>query len=77
MGGDLHDRGDNGLRSVNAAQGCARRNVTRGCVKGLSSSERGRQKELERENRELGRINGILRKASAVFAQAEFDRRPQ
>jgi transposase len=42
---------------------------------GLSSSERDRLKELERENRELKRANEILRKASAFFAQAELDRR--
>jgi transposase len=44
---------------------------------GLSSSERDRLKELERENRELKRANEILRKASAFFAQAELDRRPR
>jgi len=44
---------------------------------GLSSSERDRLKELERENRELRRANEILRKASAFFAQAELDRRPK
>ena len=42
---------------------------------GLSSSERDRLKELERENREPKRANEILRKASAFFAQAELDRR--
>lgn len=42
---------------------------------GLTSSERERLKELERENRELRRANEILRKASAYFAQAELDRR--
>ena len=42
---------------------------------GLTSSERERLKELERENRELKRANEILRKASAFFAQAELDRR--
>ena len=42
---------------------------------GLTSSERERLKELERENRELRRTNEILRKASAYFAQAELDRR--
>ena len=31
-------------------------------------------KALERENRELRQTNEILRKASAYFAQAEFDR---
>ena len=30
---------------------------------------------LERENRELRQANGILRKASAYFAQAELNRR--
>ena len=36
--------------------------------------ERGRLKELERENRELRQANEILRKAAAFFAQAELDR---
>jgi transposase len=44
---------------------------------GMSSSDRDRLKELERENRELKRANEILRKASAYFAQAELDRRPK
>ena len=44
---------------------------------GLSSSERERLKDLERENRELKRANEILRKASAFFAQAELGRRPK
>jgi transposase len=49
----------------------------RGKRAGLSSSERERLKELEREVRELKRANEILRKASAFFAQAELDRRPK
>ena len=44
---------------------------------GLTSSDRDRLKELERENRELKRANEILRKASAFFAQAELERRPK
>jgi transposase-like protein len=44
---------------------------------GLTTDERERLKELERENRELKRANEILRKASAFFAQAELDRRPR
>lgn len=44
---------------------------------GVTSEERARIKELERENRELRRANEILRKASAFFAQAELDRRPK
>ena len=42
---------------------------------GLTTDERVRMKELEREVRELRRANEILRKASAFFAQAELDRR--
>ena len=44
---------------------------------GLSTAERDRLKDLEREVRELRRANEILRKASAYFAQAELDRRPK
>ena len=42
---------------------------------GVTTAERERLKELERENRELKRANEILRKASAYFAAAELDRR--
>src|SRR5437867_8704237 len=42
---------------------------------GLTTDERQRLKELERENRELKRANEILKKASACFAQTELDRR--
>jgi transposase len=48
-----------------------------GLREGLTSSDRERFKDLERENRELKRANEILRKASAYFAQAELDRRPK
>ncbi|EEV4679542.1 IS3 family transposase, partial [Escherichia coli] len=41
---------------------------------GLTTAERQRLKELERENSELRRSNDILRQASAYFAKAEFDR---
>jgi transposase len=44
---------------------------------GLTTTERDRLKDLEREVRELKRANEILRKASAYFAQAELDRRPK
>ena len=44
---------------------------------GVSSDERDRVKDLERENFELRRANEILRKAAAFFAQAELDRRPK
>jgi transposase len=42
---------------------------------GLTTDERSRLKQLERENFELRRANEILKKASAYFAQAELDRR--
>ena len=48
-----------------------------GVREGLSSDERARFKELEREVRELRQANEILRKASAYFAQAELDRLPK
>ena len=41
---------------------------------GVTTNEKARIEELERENRELKRANEILRKASAFFAQAELDR---
>jgi transposase len=41
---------------------------------GLTTDERARLKELERENRELRRANEIL-KSAAVFFGAELDRR--
>ena len=44
---------------------------------GVSTSEQSRLVELERENRELRRANGILRAASAYFAAAELDRLPK
>ena len=40
---------------------------------GLTSDERARMKELERENRELKRANEILKSAAAFFG-AELDR---
>ena len=48
-----------------------------GLREGLTTSDRERLKALERENRELKRANEILRKASAFFAQAEFDHKPR
>jgi transposase-like protein len=49
--------------------------IDHGARAGLSTSERERMKDLEREVRELRRSKEILRKASAYFAQAELDRR--
>ena len=72
------------IRSVAEKIGCTAETLRRwvrqaerdeGRRPGLSTEERKRMKELERENRELRRANEILRKASAYFAQAELDRR--
>ena len=43
---------------------------------GLTSDERSRMKQLERENKELRRANEIL-KAAASFFGAELDRQKQ
>jgi len=52
-----------------------RAEVDGGVREGLTTSERERLKQLERENKELKRANEILKTASAFFAQAELDRR--
>ena len=70
------------IRSIAEKIGCsgeALRNWVRqaeadaGARPGLTTDERERLRELERENRELRRSNEILKKASAFFA-AELDR---
>jgi transposase len=53
-----------------------RAEVDGGSRPGLTTEERARLKELERENRELRRANEILKSASAFFA-AELDRQPR
>ena len=72
------------MRSVAAKLGCTTETLRKwvrqaqrdaGRRPGLTTAERERLTELERENRELKRANEILRKASAFFAQAELDRR--
>jgi transposase len=72
------------IRSIASKIGCTRETLRKwvrqaerdqGLRPGLTSDERSRLKELERENRELRRANEILRKASAFFAQAELDRK--
>ena len=74
------------IRSISSKIGCSAETLRKwvrqserdaGRRPGLSTSERQRIKELERENRELKRANEILRKASAFFAQAGLDRRPR
>ena len=74
------------IRSIAEKIGCSpeslrkwlrRTEVDSGSRSGVTSDERARMKDLEKENRELRRANEILRKASAYFAQAELDRRPK
>ena len=72
------------IRSVGEKLGCSTEALRRwvrqaerdaGQRPGLTTDERQRLKQLERENFELKRANEILRKASAFFAQADLDRR--
>lgn len=84
-------RGDYGseweaIRSIAEKIGCSaealrtwvrRTQVDAGEKPGITTDERARMAELEKENRELRRANEILRKASAYFAQVELDRRPK
>ena len=72
------------IRSVGEKLGCSTEALRRwvrqaerdsGQRAGLTTDERQRLKQLERENFELKRANEILKKASAYFAQAELDRR--
>jgi transposase len=44
---------------------------------GLTSAEQQGIKELERDVKKLRKVNEILKLASALFAQAELDRRPK
>ena len=48
--------------------------VGEGMCDGISSDERARIRDLEREAKELRKANEILKLASAFFAQAELDR---
>ena len=52
-----------------------RAEVDAGSRPGLTTDERKRMTELERENRELRRANEILKSAAAFFAR-ELDPRP-
>ena len=72
------------IRSVGEKLGCSVEALRRwvrqaerdaGQRAGLTTDERQRLKQLEREVVELRRANEILKKASAYFAQAELDRR--
>jgi transposase len=52
-----------------------RAEVDAGARQGVTTAERERIKDLEREVKELRRANEILKLAGAFFAQAELDRR--
>jgi transposase len=65
-----------GMTRETLRQWVRRAEVDEGQRPGLSTSERERLKELEKENRELRRANEIL-KAAAAFFGAELDRRPK
>ena len=79
-----HESQWSAIKSIASKSGCTaetlrtwvrRAETDQGIRGGMSTPDRERLKELERENRELKRANEILRKASAYFAQAELDRR--
>ena len=73
-----HDSQWAAIRSVAEKVGCSSETLRHWVRRaGLTTEERKRLKEQEREIRELRRANEILRKASAFFAQAELDRRPK
>jgi transposase len=81
-----HDSQWAAIGSIAAKIGCTpetlrkwvrRAEIDAGARPGLTTVERDRLKQLERENFELRRANEILRKASAYFARAELDRRPR
>ncbi len=83
---DAHDSQWAAIESIAGKIGCTAETLRKwvrqrepddGQRAGLTTDERLRLRELERENRELRRANEILRKASAFFAQAELDRRPK
>ncbi len=72
------------IASIAAKIGCSAQTLSNwvsqaerdsGAKAGLTTDDRERLKQLERENRELRQANEILRKASAYFAQAELDRK--
>jgi len=52
-----------------------RREIDSGVREGVTTLERQRLKELERENKALRKTNGNLKLARGFFAQAELDGR--
>ena len=74
MGGDRVGRGEDRMQSETLRSWVRRAEVDEGRRPGLTSDERVKLKELERENRELRRANEILKSASLFFA-TELDGR--
>lgn len=81
---EARDRSDGGLKEVAERLGVhpetvrnwlRQHDVDHGHREGLTTEEKDRIKELERENAELRRANDILKAASAFFAR-ELDPRP-
>jgi transposase len=85
----LENEGEHGSRwaaicSIAGKIGCAAETLRKWVVQaerdagkreGLTTAEKARIKELEREIKELRRANAILRDAAAFFAKAELDRK--
>jgi transposase len=65
-----------GIGTESLRQWVRQAEVDKGARAGLTTEERRRIVELERENRELRRSNEILKSAAAFFG-AELDRRSQ
>jgi transposase len=64
-----------GIRTESLRRWVRQAERDRGERPGLTTDERQRLKQLERENVARKRANEILKKAAAFFAQAELDRR--
>ena len=75
MGGSDVDRGQIGCTPQTLHDWVKKAEVDSGQRAGVPTETAEKLKALERENRELRQANEILRKASAYFAMAEFDRR--
>ncbi len=76
MGCDLFDLDEVGDDVGDVAAWVRQAEIDEGRRAGLSTDERERLNELERENRELRRANEILKSAAAFFG-AELDRQPR
>ncbi len=81
-----HGSESKAIRSIAEKLGCSREalrlwirrtEIDGGVRAGVTTGDRQRVADLERENVELRRANEILRHAAAFFAAAELDRRPR